>query len=93
MQLQDDFGMSVALKEAKLGRDEGGIPIGSALIHNTGSSPHTGEPILLGSGHNQRIQEQSSILHGEMSALEAAGRLNPEIYRNSTMVSQGMSCA
>ena len=46
------------------------------------------EPSVVGAGHNERIQKQSPILHGETSALENAGRLKPNVYRNSTMVSR-----
>ncbi|HCO23533.1 MAG TPA: tRNA-specific adenosine deaminase, partial [Gimesia maris] len=56
----DEF-MQVAIEEAEKGRDEGGVPIGSVLVH---------EGKIIGRGHNQRQQKGSAILHGEMSALE-----------------------
>lgn len=85
--IDDEFGLAVALKEARKGRDQGGVPIGSALVFH--SDPDRNSPTLrlLGSGHNQRIQKSSAILHGEMAALEAAGRLTADVYRKSTMVS------
>ncbi len=81
----DELGLAVALKEAQRGRDEGGVPIGSALVYHA-SDPDRNSPKLLASGHNQRIQKSSAILHGETAALEAAGRLTAETYRKSTMV-------
>ena len=84
----DTYGISLALKEAQTSVDEGGIPIGSALILFDSTDPN-GIPRLLGSGHNQRIQKSSAILHGEMAALEDAGRLKAEVYRKSTIVSEG----
>ena len=61
-----DIGLEAAIEEARLGREEGGIPIGSALVIN-------GD--VIGRGHNRRVQQGSAILHGEMDALENAGRL------------------
>lgn len=84
----DTYGLSLALKEAQTSVDEGGIPIGSALILFDSTDPN-GIPRLLGSGHNQRIQKSSAVLHGEMAALEDAGRLKAEVYRKSTIVSEG----
>ncbi len=79
----DKIGLEAALVNAKKSYEEGGVPIGSALVyHGTeGESPR-----VLGAGHNQRVQKTSAILHGEMSALEAAGRLKADMYRASTMV-------
>ena len=61
----DEF-MLAALAEARQGLAEGGIPIGSVLLHGGR---------IIGRGHNQRVQRGSAILHGEMAALENAGRL------------------
>ena len=61
-----------AIKEAKTGLAEGGIPIGSVLVHN-------GK--IIGRGHNRRVQNGSVILHGEMDALENAGRQSASVYK------------
>lgn len=71
------------MAEARLGRDEGGIPIGSALL--------IGDEVL-GRGHNRRIQRESAILHGEMDALENAGRLPAAIYREATIYTTLSPC-
>ena len=60
-----DAFMSEAIAEAEQGRREGGIPIGSVLVH---------EGRVLGQGHNRRVQRSSAILHGEMDAIQNAGR-------------------
>ncbi|HXV72904.1 MAG TPA: nucleoside deaminase [Acidimicrobiia bacterium] len=75
--------MDIAVAEARLGRDEGGIPIGSALL--------IGDEVL-GRGHNRRIQRESAILHGEMDALESAGRLPAAIYREATIYTTLSPC-
>lgn len=77
----DQLGLQEAIKQAKKSYSEGGIPIGSALVSH--SSP---TPKILGSGHNQRVQLGNAILHGEMSALQDAGRLRAGEYQNATMV-------
>jgi cytosine/creatinine deaminase len=83
LSVEDRFGLEKALGAARKGYKDGGIPIGAALVlHNSSGGTST----VLGCGHNERIQKSSATLHGEMSALEAAGRLKPETYRNSTMV-------
>ena len=79
----DEF-MIEALKEAKKGLAEGGIPIGAVLVHN-------GK--IIGRGHNQRIQKGSAILHGEMSALEDAGRQPASVYRESSMYTTLSPCS
>src|SRR5262245_21798996 len=58
--------LRAAIAEAEAGLAEGGIPIGSVLVHG-------GQ--IIGRGHNRRVQRGSAILHGEMDALENAGRL------------------
>lgn len=63
--------MKEAYKEARKGLEEGGIPIGSVLVHNNR---------IVSRGHNQRIQKESSILHAEMAALENAGRKPADFY-------------
>jgi cytosine deaminase len=79
----DSF-MQLAIEEARLGLAEGGIPIGSVLVH---------EGKVLGRGHNRRVQAGSTILHGEMDALENAGRLAAEVYRKSTLYTTLSPCA
>ena len=81
--LPDAAGLEVAYKQAKKSYEEGGVPIGGALIRIEGS-----EIVVLGQGHNERVQKASPILHGETSALENAGRLKADVYRNCTMVSR-----
>jgi creatinine deaminase len=77
-------GMQAAIDEALAGEIEGGIPIGSVLEID-------GE--IVGRGHNRRVQKGSAILHGEMDALEAAGRLPPSDYRKSTIYTTLSPCA
>ncbi len=76
--------MQMAIDEAKQGLEEGGIPIGSVLVHK-------GE--VLGRGHNRRIQKGSCVLHGEMDALENAGRLSGDVYKNSVLYTTLSPCA
>ena len=75
--------MRVAIEEARLGLQEGGIPIGSVLVHK-------GE--IIGRGHNRRVQKGSAILHGEMDALENAGRLPASVYRESVLYTTLSPC-
>jgi cytosine deaminase len=79
----DEF-LQAALEEARQGLAEGGIPIGSVLIH-------AGR--VLGRGHNRRVQQGSVVLHAEMDALEHAGRLGPPMYRASTLYTTLSPCA
>jgi len=78
-----DMFLLAAIEEAKKGLDEGGIPIGSVLVHN-------GK--IIGRGHNRRIQKGSSILHGEMDALENAGRLPAKVYKESVLYTTLSPC-
>jgi cytosine/creatinine deaminase len=75
--------MQEAVAEAEKGLSEGGIPIGSVLVH---------ENKIIGRGHNRRIQENSVILHGEMDALENAGRLTADIYNQSVLFTTLSPC-
>ncbi|ADR33679.1 CMP/dCMP deaminase zinc-binding protein [Sulfuricurvum kujiense DSM 16994] len=75
--------MKEALLEAQKGLEEGGIPIGSVLVHN-------GK--IIGRGHNRRIQKGSVILHGEMDALENAGRLSASLYKECTLYTTLSPC-
>jgi cytosine/creatinine deaminase len=76
--------MRAAIEEARKGLGEGGIPIGSVLVH--------GE-VVLGRGHNRRVQQGSTVLHGEMDALERAGRLPGSVYRECTLYTTLSPCA
>lgn len=76
--------LEAAIAEAKKGLEEGGIPIGSVLVH---------DGVIVGRGHNRRIQRGSAILHGEMDALENAGRLPASVYRQSTLYTTLSPCA
>jgi len=80
--MSDPF-LDAAIAEAELGGAEGGIPIGSVLVVK-------GE--IAGRGHNRRIQRDSAILHGEMDALEDAGRLSAAAYRRSTIYTTLSPC-
>ena len=80
--MTDDF-MAAAIAEARQGKEEGGIPIGSVLVHN-------GE--VLGRGHNRRVQKGSVVLHGEMDALENAGRQPASVYRECTIYTTLSPC-
>jgi len=73
-----------AIEEAKIGLSEGGIPIGSVLAHD-------GE--IIGRGHNRRIQSGSPTLHGEMDALENAGRQPASVYRESVIFTTLSPCS
>jgi len=79
-----DMYMQSAIEEAKKGRAEGGIPIGSVLVH---------KGIILGRGHNRRVQKGSAILHGEMDALENAGRHPAQVYRESVLYTTLSPCS
>jgi len=76
--------MQAAFDEARRGFAEGGIPIGSVLVH---------EGRIIGRGHNRRVQNGSAILHGEMDALEHAGRLTARIYQQATIYTTLSPCA
>ena len=76
--------LRAAIEEAELGFSEGGIPIGSVLVH---------KGRVLGRGHNRRAQKGSAILHGEMDALENAGRQPARIYRECTIYTTLSPCA
>src|SRR5213592_96167 len=79
----DEF-LRAAIQEAELGLAESGIPIGSALVHNGR---------ILGRGHNRRVQPGSVVLHGEMDALENAGRQPARVYRDCTIYTTLSPCA
>jgi cytosine deaminase len=79
-----DAFLGVALAEAEAGLAEGGIPIGSVLVH---------EGQIIGRGHNRRVQRGSAILHGEMDALENAGRRSSAVYARSVLYTTLSPCA
>ena len=76
--------LRAAVEEAEIGLSEGGIPIGSVLVHQGN---------IIGRGHNRRVQQGSVVLHGEMDALERAGRLAASVYRASTLYTTLSPCA
>jgi cytosine/creatinine deaminase len=78
-----DIFMQAAIEEAEKGLAEGGIPIGSVLVY---------KDEIIGRGHNRRIQSGSPILHGEMDALENAGRQPAEVYQNSILYTTLSPC-
>jgi creatinine deaminase len=74
--------LAVAVEEARLGRAEGGIPIGAALFAADGT--------LLGRGRNRRVQDDDATMHGETNAFRNAGRQRS--YRGTTMVTTLSPC-
>lgn len=76
--------MREALTEAEKGLSEGGIPIGSVLVYKNE---------IIGRGHNRRVQKESAILHGEMDALENAGRRSAALYQNCTLFTTLSPCS
>ena len=76
--------MTEALKEARIGSAEGGIPIGSVLVY---------KGKIIGRGHNRRVQKGSVILHAEMDALENAARQPAQVYRESVLYTTLSPCA
>lgn len=81
--MADPF-MQAAVAEAERGAKEGGIPIGSVLVH---------QGRIIGRGHNQRVQRGSAVLHGEMDALENAGRQPASVYRASVLYTTLSPCS
>lgn len=79
-----DSHMLTAIEEARKGLTEGGIPIGSVLVH---------DGAIIGRGHNRRIQSGSAVLHGEMDALENAGRQPAGVYRECTIYTTLSPCS
>jgi len=75
--------MQAAIDEAKLGLSEGGIPIGSVLVHH-------GK--IIGRGHNMRVQLDDPLLHGEMSAFKNAGRQSAGVYRECALYTTLSPC-
>ena len=78
----DQF-MQAAIEEAQKGLEEGGIPIGSVIVH---------KGKILGRGHNRRVQKGSVILHGEMDAFENAGRQTASVYKECVLYTTLSPC-
>jgi cytosine deaminase len=78
-----DAFLEAAVQEARRGLAEGGIPIGSVIVHGGR---------IIGRGHNRRVQKGSATLHGEMDALENAGRQPPAVYRQSVLYTTLSPC-
>ena len=81
--LTDQEMLALAIEQARIGRSQGGIPIGGALVAGG---------VVLGVGHNQRVQMGSAIRHGETDALENAGRLPATTYARATMATTLSPC-
>ncbi len=79
----DSF-MLAAIEQARLGQEEGGIPVGSVLVY---------QDEIIGRGHNRRIQRGSTVLHGEMDALENAGRQPASVYAKCTIYTTLSPCS
>lgn len=82
--MSNDPFLRAAIEEARQGLAEGGIPIGSVIVH---------EGQIIGRGHNRRVQKGSAILHGEMDAFENAGRQEASVYRHSTLYTTLSPCS
>src|SRR5579863_257485 len=82
--MERDRYLGAAIEQALKSLAEGGIPIGSVLVH---------EGRIIGRGHNCRVQTGSAIDHGEMNCLRNAGRLPGSVYRNSTLYSTLSPCS
>lgn len=78
-----DAFLQAAIDEARQGLNEGGIPIGSVIVH---------DGRILGRGHNRRVQQGSTVLHGEMDAFENAGRQTASVYCNSVLYTTLSPC-
>tara|TARA_R110002072_G_scaffold185165_2_gene341885 strand:+ start:5367 stop:5807 length:441 start_codon:yes stop_codon:yes gene_type:complete len=80
--MHDPF-LEAAIDEARAGLNEGGIPIGSVLVL---------DGVIVGRGHNRRVQSGSTVLHAEMDCLENAGRMSGADYRRATLYSTLSPC-
>jgi cytosine deaminase len=83
MDSRDPF-LAAAIEEARQGLGEGGIPIGSVIVHRGA---------IIGRGHNRRVQKGSAVLHAEMDAFENAGRRPASVYRESVLYTTLSPCA
>jgi cytosine/creatinine deaminase len=82
--MSSDPFLAAAIAEAEQGLREGGIPIGSVIVS---------QGKIIGRGHNRRVQKGSAVLHGEMDALENAGRQPAAVYRAATLYTTLSPCA
>ena len=73
--------MKAAIDEARKGLKEGGIPIGSVLVK---------DGIIIGRGHNRRVQENDPVIHAEIDCLRNAGRIG--VYKDTVLYSTLMPC-
>lgn len=80
--MRDPF-LQAAIDEARLGLSQGGIPIGSVIVH---------QGRIIGRGHNQRVQKGDPLLHGEMSAFQDAGRQPASVYRECVLYTTLSPC-
>ncbi len=78
-----DMFLKAAIEQAEQGLAEGGIPIGSVIVH---------DGRIIGRGHNRRVQQGSVVLHAEMDALENAGRQPASVYRECTLYTTLSPC-
>jgi cytosine deaminase len=81
--MDDQQFLDIAIEQARIGRSESGVPIGGALV---------ADGKVLGAGRNRRVQEGSAIKHGEIDALENAGRLPASVYAHATMYTTLSPC-
>ena len=81
--VNDEELLALAIAQARIGRAEGGVPIGAAILI---------DGVVVGAGHNRRVQLGSAIRHGETDALEVAGRLPAASYRRATMATTLSPC-
>ncbi len=81
--VNDEELLALAIAQARIGRAEGGVPIGAAILI---------DGVVVGAGHNRRVQLGSAIRHGETDALEVAGRLPASAYRRATMATTLSPC-
>ncbi|MBY4382576.1 nucleoside deaminase [Rhodococcus fascians] len=79
----DEYFLGLALEQAQVGWEEGGVPIGAALVHD-------GQ--VLAVGRNRRVQMDSAIRHGETDCIERAGRLPASVYRKSVLYTTLSPC-
>lgn len=79
----DEYFMNIALKQAELSLNQGGIPVGAVLVKDNK---------IISKGHNRLVQDSSVIFHGEIDAIENAGRLNYEDYRKCTLYTTLSPC-
>jgi creatinine deaminase len=81
--MTDEQSLEAAIEQARIGRAEGGVPVGAALVV---------DGAVLAVGRNRRVQMDSAIRHGETDALENAGRLTADVYRRATMITTLSPC-